>query len=249
MMMKRILAVSAAALLAGCTLLSHRKSDNAYSPAPFYMQWAKSDSAVDTQMRQTVESLRLNPKSATAHNQLGQLLMQKGFSKDAAREFERAIDSDSHFYPAWYNLGIVRASLDDYAGARHAFHRTISLQKGHAEALFQLGLMAEKSGSMDEAVEYYAKAFRHNRQLLDIRVNPRLLDSKLVELALMRNYAADHARQSGIFQRTPAGYTDPLPSQPRAEQAPSPQAPAQKIIPPVAPITDPAKQPPPKTTT
>lgn len=242
--MKRLLLTAVLIAISGCTVFQHKRSHNPYDN-PFYMQFLDNGRALDRNIGRTVAALRANPNSPALHNQLGQLLVQKGFPKDSAREFERAIDLDSHFYPAWYNLGLVRAGMGDYTGARHAFNRTVSLQKGHAEALFQLGLMAERKGDAETAIDYYAKALRHNPDLIYVRVNPSVLDSKLIPLAMLKNYDVQHARERAVFMPAPAGYV-----QPQAQEAPSPQAPAQNIVPPAPPVTSPATQtPPPAVTT
>ncbi len=245
--MKRILLTAAAVVaLAGCTLYRHHnRSSNPYEN-PFYAQWLNSGSVLDIEIRNTLTALQENPRSAPLHNQLGQLLVQKGFPKDAEREFERAINADSHFYQAWYNLGLIRAGRDDYSGAERAFHRTVRLAKGHSEALFQLGLMEEKRGNNDTAIDYYAKALRHNSAILDVRINPQVLDTKLIPLALLRNYEIQHVRQAGRFLDTPRSYVPP----PAEEKAPSPQPAPRQIVPPAPPPTDPSRQPlPPRTTT
>lgn len=241
--MKRTLIVAVAVVtLFGCAALHPRNKDNPYVKRLFIEQWLDPNNPLDAQIRQTIVQLRANPRSAALHNRMGQLLRSKGFPKDAEVEFERAVNSDSHFYPAWYNLGLVRQARGDYSGASFAYHRAISNRKGFSEALFQLGLMEEQRHKTESAVEYYAKAFTINRSLLDVRVNPRILDTKLVHLALLRAYPNEHARESTTFQPTPPGYV-----QTNMEQAPSPQAPATAIVTPSAPLTNPAQQtPPPK---
>lgn len=237
--MKNSLVVLAALALSGCALF--QRHDNPYEKPPVYTQFLNTGSGLDQQIQATYDAVRANPDSAPLHNDLGQLLLRKGFPKDAEREFERAINADSRFYQAWYNLGLVRAARDNYSGARRAFFRTTRLMKGHSEALFQLGLMEEKRGNRDSAVAYYAKALRHNPRILDIRVNPLVLDSKLMHLAILQNYDRDHVRLSGSYLGTPVGYVPP------SIDAPSPQPEAKDIITPTAPVTDPAKQtPPPK---
>src|SRR6185436_12326297 len=129
-------------------------------------------------IQRDIDALRATPNSATLHNDLGQLLIEKGFPKDAETEFERAVNADSHFYPAWYNLGLLRMSRGDTVGARVAFGQTVRHKPGHSAALFQLGLMEEQRGHSEAAIEAYAKAFAINHALLDVRVNPRILDSK-----------------------------------------------------------------------
>ena len=239
--MKRTLIVAAAvATLFGCAAFHHNSKDNPYAKRLFIEQWLDPNNPLDAQIQQTIASLRANPRSAPLHNRLGQLLRSKGFPKDSEVEFERAVNEDSHFFPAWYNLGLVRQARGDYSGASFAYHRAVYYRKGFSEALFQLGLMEEQRHKTESAVEYYAKAFTINRSLLDVRVNPRIVDTKLVDLALLRAYPNEHARESTTFQPTPQGYV-----QPDVEPAPSPQAPAAAIVTPAAPITNPSQQPPP----
>jgi tetratricopeptide (TPR) repeat protein len=208
--MKRLLLLASAALMTfGCAAARDLRGNDKPYDNPFYAKYLNTGSDLDAQIQQTMEALRQNPGSATLHNDLGSLLMQKGFPKDAAREFERAVDTDGNFYPAWYNLGLVRASLGDELGARRAFHRTIVKKPGHSSALFQLGLIEEKQHHTDRAVDLYAKAYKINPTLLNVRTNPRILDSKLTHLALLKLYPHEHNQESMQFHGMPAGYRAP----------------------------------------
>lgn len=232
--MKTIAVVALSVItLSGCTAVERLRS-NPYEN-PFYQRYLSNTDPVDIRIQQLIDTLEANPRSVTAHNELGQLLVQKGFPKDAAREFERAINADSRFFPAWYNLGLIRAANEDPSGARRALLRTVSLKPGHAPALFQLGLMEEKRRNTERAVAYYAKAFAINPTLLDVKVNPRILDSRITHLALLRMYPAQHTRQSLQFQPTGAYVDRPL-------EAPSPEAKGREIVTPSAPPTDPGTQ-------
>lgn len=238
--MKRLTILAVAALtLAGCSAIrdaqNHFSNKNPYDN-PFYMKYLNPSVPLDAQIQQTVASLRAQPKNAALHNQLGQLLLVKGFPKDAETEFERSVDADKRFYPGWYNLGLIRAANDNYTGSRYAFNRAVEYKPGHAAALFQLGLLEEKANHTPEAVELYAKAFSINRQLMDVRVNPRIVDTKLVDLALIKMYPSAQARQSLQFQPTPGTYTQ------RNLEAVSTQPAPQDIITPVPPANDPSRQ-------
>jgi len=241
--MKRTLAVTAALLFAaGCSLYKSQHSQNPYDH-PFYAKYLNPTvSSLDQQIQRDVDYLRTNPKSATVHNDLGQLLSVKGFPKDAETEFERAVNADGHFYPGWYNLGLARESRGDYTGARIAFDRTLHYKPGHSAALFQMGLMEESRGNFDSAIDLYARAISINHSMLDVKINPRVLDSKLIDLALVRAYPNEHARASMLFQGTPAGYgTRNTAAEP---PAPSRQAAPEKIVTPAPPVTDPSRQTP-----
>ena len=247
--MKRLLLLAAACVLAACSAFHSRHTDNPYQKPLFVARYLNPSNPQDQQIQRTIDALRANPRSAPLHNTLGSLLSEKGFPKDAEKEFERSVDADSHYFPAWYNLGLMRAARGQSAGAHHAFQRTIHYKPGHAAALFQLGLMEEKQRNFDQAIEYYAKAFRINHALLDVRVNPRILDTALVHLALLRAYPNEHNRESLSFQGTPAPWEGGRALLPQQPDAPSPQAAPQQIVTPSAPVTEPATQRPPVTHT
>ena len=241
--MKRLLPIALAALaLTGCNSIAqyanyHRKSDNPYERKIFYTKYLNPGaSPLDARIQRDLDQLRANPHAASVHNDLGAALLEKGFPKDAEVEFERAVDNDKNLYAAWYNLGLVRESRGDFTGARFAYGRTVHYKPGHANALFQLGLMAEKTGDPAGAIDYYAKAFQINHQLLDVHVNPRILDSQLVGEALIKAYPTEHSRESMRFQGAPAGDVD------ATIAAPSPQANPSQIVTPAPPATDPGKQ-------
>ncbi|MDQ3280247.1 MAG: tetratricopeptide repeat protein, partial [Acidobacteriota bacterium] len=230
--MKRTLLIAVAVLAtAGCAAirdLGHH-DDNAYE-SPFYAKYLNTGSTLDANINRALDRLRANPDSADAHNVLGALLVEKGFPKDAEQEFERAVDADHRYFPAWYNLGLVRASRGDELGARRAFERTVHLKPGHAAALFQLGLVEEKRQHRDRAIALYARAFAINPSLLDVKVNPRILDTKLTDLALLSVYQDEHARRSMQFQGAP------VQREPQSLPAPSPQQPPQSIVTPAPPV-------------
>ena len=240
-MRKLVVLAAAALLLAGC---ASQKNQNPYEKTLFIEQFLNPNDPLDAEIGKTIAGLRANPHSAPLHNELGQLLRQKGFPKDSEVEFERAVNADSTLYSAWYNLGLVRQARGDYPGAKFAYERSIHYRKGHSEALFQMGLMEEARHANDSAINYYAKAFAINPSLLDVRVNPRILDSQLIGLALVKLYPTGHAKESTVFEPTPGDYVQ---HNLEAQQAPSPQPPAAQIVPPSAPVTNPSQQtPPPK---
>jgi tetratricopeptide (TPR) repeat protein len=221
--MKRLLIIAVAALAAaGCSNLHKLRTDDKPYDHPFYAKYLNTGSNLDAQINRTMESLRQNPGSAELHNTLGALLLDKKFPKDAEREFERAVDADRKYYQAWYNLGVVRAANGDELGAGRAFRRTVDLKPGHSQALFQLGLVEEKNRHLDRAVHLYAKAFAINPSLLRVEVNPRILDSKLTDVALLAMYATEHSRRSMQLQGTATATLPPPPPPPPAAPAPKP---------------------------
>lgn len=241
--MKRLVITFAAFAVLGCSSLHNldfHRSENPYEKPLFYQRYLNPNDPFDQKIQHTVDALRANPSSASLHNDLGQLLVLKGFPNDADKEFGRAIHADRDFYPAYYNRAQLRAGQGDFSGARQDFLATVRHKPGHAEALFQLGLMEEEHQNQDQAIKYYAKAITINHQLLDVRVNPRVLDSKLMALALLRAYPKNHARDAIDLLGAPPAYT----SVPQQQPAASPQPTATQIVTPAAPVTDPGAQKP-----
>ncbi|HEX8616463.1 MAG TPA: tetratricopeptide repeat protein [Thermoanaerobaculia bacterium] len=237
-----IIAVAVVAT-AGCAAIRDVRHEDKPYENPFYAKYLNTGSQLDANISRTLEALRQNPDSPEAHNVLGALLVEKGFPRDAEREFERAVNADDNYYPAWYNLGLVRAANGNEVGARRAFRETVDLKPGHAAALFQLGLVEEQRQHRERAIELYAKAYSINPALMDVRVNPRVLDSDLTHLALLRMYPGEHTRRSMQFQGgASAASRDTHSTGAQTQQAPSPQQPAQNIVTPAAPATDPSQQ-------
>ena len=238
--MKRTLLVAATLAVFGCAEIRElRKADEPPYQNPFYAKYLNTGTALDAQITRTLEGLRADEKNAALHNELGALLVQKGFPNDAEREFERAVNLDKRYYPAWYNLGLVRASRGDEGGARRAYMATVHYKPGHAMALFQLGLIEEKLKHTDRAIELYAKSLHINPALIEPDVNPRVLDSRLIHRALITNYDRKHAKDTMQFQGVSSVSTRRA-AQPQA--APSPEAKPSQIVPPAPPATDPSQQ-------
>lgn len=229
---------------AGCGSLQNRVAkimdDDPYADEPFYYRYLHpSDSSLDAEIVRTYEAVRMDPGSAELHNRLGALLIDKGFPKDAEMEFRRAVWADPKFYPARYNIAMARQARGDERGAMRALRQTLDAKPGHSAAHFQLGLMLEKRGRTEEAVSHYVEAYRLNEALLDVRVNPLILDSALVDLALLRLYPHEHQVRALQFEPPPQGYQRPQ------KQAPSDVPEPEDIVTPVPPVTDPPSPPPP----
>jgi tetratricopeptide (TPR) repeat protein len=99
------------------------------------------------------------PHSAEAAARLGRMAWEDGDRAAAASLLERAVAGDA---PAavWFDLGLVRQDLRDYAGAATAYRRAIDLKPDYAEAALNLGVVLQDSGDLDSAMRAYADAYR-----------------------------------------------------------------------------------------
>lgn len=89
--------------------------------------------------------------------------------------FERAIELDADYGPAFAGLAMVHATLyewfgaqqDDLVGAERASQRALKLAPGLAEAHVARGFVLSLSGQYDDAAQEFAAAIRLNSHLFD----------------------------------------------------------------------------------
>jgi tetratricopeptide (TPR) repeat protein len=99
------------------------------------------------------------PGHTEAAARSGRLAWEDGETELAAKLLEAASQNDA---PAsvWFDLGLARQDLRDYAGAAAAYRKAVELKADHAEAIFNLGVVLQESGRLDEAMRAYAQAYR-----------------------------------------------------------------------------------------
>jgi len=99
------------------------------------------------------------PDSAEAAARSGRLAWEDGEIALAEKFLERAVQTEA---PAsvWFDLGLVRQDLRDHTGAAAAYRKVIALKGDHAEATFNLGVVLQESGRLDDAMRAYAQAYR-----------------------------------------------------------------------------------------
>lgn len=197
---------------------------------PFYLKYLDPASALDREILARIERLRVEPTSAPVHNELGALLFERRFPKDARYEFERSLHFDKHFYSARYNLALLELSDGNSARASRLLKQVIRDKPGHAEAHFTLGLIYEKGGRTDAAIDHYVKAFTIDPDMKQYKRNPRLVESDLLTATLLTMYNDSRARASVRFLDAPAGYQQPVPNEEKQEKkqpTPPPTTPEQ----------------------
>ncbi len=96
--------------------------------------------------------------NADAEYRAGREAMRAGNPETAADAFERAVRIDPGFAPAWLNLGIARARVQDWEGAVAAYESLIELDPGHAKALNNMANVYFRQGRHDQAALWYERA-------------------------------------------------------------------------------------------
>lgn len=94
-----------------------------------------------------LESLRIRPDYAEAHNNLAMVLMLEGRTDEAEALYREALRHDPALRKAWNNLGVLLASQGRLAEAKACFLRVLELTPHHAEAGGNLaGLLRQEEG-------------------------------------------------------------------------------------------------------
>jgi tetratricopeptide (TPR) repeat protein len=106
------------------------------------------------------QALRLRPDFAAAHNNLGNVLSDRGDAAGAADHYRQALRLQPGNVGMAFNLGNALQRQADLAGAAACFRRCLQLQPGMAAAHFCLGTVQEAQGQRDEAAGHYREALR-----------------------------------------------------------------------------------------
>jgi tetratricopeptide (TPR) repeat protein len=96
---------------------------------------------------------------------------------EAVQAFERAVDADPAFAPAWAALGAANANRDR-ARAISAWKRAVDLAPTDYDTLFNLGMLLRQAGRRDEARPYLERFVRDappSRYSADVAAIRRML--------------------------------------------------------------------------
>lgn len=152
-------------------------------------------------------------QNAEIHHALGIEALRAGRAPDALREFDAAIDVDSHYPDAWLGKGLVlEGAFGRDAEAEKAYRRALDLNPSFPEAWTDLGQLLARTGRTEEALKAFDAAMaemsyrepwvaRINKGMTLYRAGKR--EEGLAEMkACLRAqpaYCAGHRMLGGIF--------------------------------------------------
>ena len=105
----------------------------------------------------------INPRDAFSQLDLGVCEKRQGNIKGAVERYETALrlSADSSLRAtAFGNLGSIYRAAGDYVQARENYDSALRLLPDNKFALIGLGLIAQKTGDLAHAVDYYAQAVK-----------------------------------------------------------------------------------------
>jgi protein O-mannosyl-transferase len=144
----------------------------------FMLSWRQSHAYADawTLYRTT---LRNNPDSWMAYNNLGLLLADIGRSDEAMTDYKKALAINPDASDVHYNLGLLLAKMGRADEAMADYQTALRLNPNHPSAHNNLGALLERMGRTDEAMAHYLKALELYRDHAEAHTNLGVLLGKM----------------------------------------------------------------------
>lgn len=152
------------------------------------------------------ELLQGGSATASAWNDLGNLLDLHGDYDGARAAYERALELDPGQAAAHYNLALLHQAEGRLAEALKHYREVLAVDRSHAWSHYQVGRILARQGERGGAVRAYAQAFAIDPRLSFPDVNPHVLDNPLLTEALMRASRSDLREEEAA---PPRRYEDP----------------------------------------
>jgi tetratricopeptide (TPR) repeat protein len=186
----------AAAALVGALLPWPAGAREKKTEEPFYRRYLIPGNALDDRIREQERRVQADPSSATLRNDFGNLLAARRFPKEAREQYEIAMKLDKSNFIAPYNLGMVYETEGKISEAISAYEKSVDRNRGFPPARFRLGRLYERRGRANQAVAQYARALEIDPGMRDVRRNPLVADTRLLDRVSLFNYEKDIARAS-----------------------------------------------------
>src|SRR5665213_1132266 len=126
------------------------------------------------------------PENAVAHNNLGNIHLQKGELDEAMEHYQKALEFKPDLAMAHDNLGYVFLRKNQMGEAIAHFQKATEIDPQYAQAHNNLGALLLDSGHVDEAMTHLKKAVElqpHNARIHDI-LGKALLQKRRVDEAM-----------------------------------------------------------------
>ncbi|MDD5292556.1 MAG: tetratricopeptide repeat protein, partial [Candidatus Omnitrophica bacterium] len=113
---------------------------------------------LDDAAKEFKDAIRLDPKNAEVHNNLGVACLRLDRLDDAAKEFKRAIEFNHKCASAYANLGELHLKLGMYDRSARESQKALDLNPKCATAYANFAGIHYKNGNLNEAVKNLRKA-------------------------------------------------------------------------------------------
>lgn len=128
------------------------------------------------------------PENADHLNDLGNLLALAGDLEGAQDAYERALAIEPVNTTVLYNLALVLQEQGQTKQARQTLLALLEIDPEHAWGHYQLGNLYAAKKNRKMALQHYERAFTLDRSLASPKVNPHIVENRLVTAALLQMY-------------------------------------------------------------
>jgi Flp pilus assembly protein TadD len=99
----------------------------------------------------------LDSKDAQVNLALSDSYMKTGRKEEAAKYYDAAATDQNDNSPFWYNLGVIRMTMKNAAGAEEAYQKALSINPNDIDALNNLGVLYFNEGKYQESETTFEK--------------------------------------------------------------------------------------------
>ncbi|KKU76277.1 MAG: hypothetical protein UY03_C0040G0005 [Parcubacteria group bacterium GW2011_GWA2_47_64] len=126
-------------------------------PSPFVAaaRLAMQTKKIDDARGYLQSALALKPDFADALFMLAQIEAQAGNLKEAILRTEQASAVSPNNFGIFFQLGLLQYQNNNFSAARSAFERTVGLNSDYANARYFLGLIYDRQGLKEKAIEQF----------------------------------------------------------------------------------------------
>ena len=112
-----------------------------------------------------------NPNSATAHNNLGNILLKSGAVDQAITHFKKTLEIEPNYQFGQYNLGAALVQKGDAGAAIPLLKSALQADPNNPKANYSFATALAQIGQPEEAVAYYGRALRLAPDFPDAHTN------------------------------------------------------------------------------
>jgi tetratricopeptide (TPR) repeat protein len=145
----------------------------------------------DEAMENYKKAIRLDPKNAEAHYNLGNIFLSQNKFKQAIGEYEKAVSINPKYTKANINLSVALERESRFDEAIEYADKTVKTEPNNVDAHYNLAIALAQQGRLDEAIDHFGKT---------IEIDPNNVDAHfgLAQALVYKNRlqeAADEYRQ------------------------------------------------------
>ncbi len=136
--------------------------------------------------------LRMDPMSSIAHNNLGNVLLRRGESREAIELYRKALEIDPAYAEAHFDLATAWSQAGGLQAALEEFRAGLQVDPKNAKARYYLGLVYARRGEIKEAIDQF-------RESLSLAPAQSVVHFDLGTALAMQGHldeAVDHFRQA-----------------------------------------------------